>query len=314
METKKLTTEIIKKWQDQEPDEIHINSFIKKYHIDPEDNLVYQVFSRQARDGELKKLGRGWYRKVEPITPIKWWNGDMREALPIVHPYGIDDSSSFDFDGVEIFAGDTILVEGLTNMAKTAYALNFMVNNLHLFPATRLMVNEYKPIRFRKRMEHFTWADYWDEDKPKFEVIPVTKNHEDYVLRDAQNIVDWVLLRKDFWEIAGLIEDMQMKVGQGLLLVVLQRMPGHSEPMGGGWGGVLPALHVSIDRPFKLTVKKVKSYKGNNPEGKVYAFDIVDGGSKFHRIREVKNCPRCKGAYGNKYCQACLGKGFVEIE
>jgi len=145
--------------------------------------------------------------------------------------------------------------------------------------------------------------------------LPVTKNFEDYILPNAMNIVDWVLLRKDFWEIAGLIEDMQMKLGEnGLLVIVLQRMSGHSEPMGGGWGGVLPALHITIDRPFKMTVKKVKSCKGISPENRVYAFDIVDSGSKFHNIREVNNCARCKGIYDeNKHCPECHGKGFVEL-
>lgn len=309
----KITTEKIREFINREEDEININGFLRKYNIDPENDLVYKVFQRLVADGELKRIKRGWYRKIEKVAPIAWWEAAGREPLQIVYPYGIEDNSSFELENAEIFDGDSILVDGLTNMAKTAWVLNLMVNNLGLFPLTRLMVNEYKPIRFQKRMERFTWVDFWNEDKPKFEVLPITKNFEDYIIPNALNIIDWILLRGDFWTIAGIIEDMQMKMaGNGLLVVVLQRMPGHPDPMGGGWGGVLPALHITLDKPFKLTVKKVKSYKGYNPEGKIYAFDIIEGGSTFHNIREVKNCPKCKGVYGNKWCQSCNGKGFVE--
>lgn len=315
----KLTTDRIKELIQQEEDEIQINAFLRKYRIDPENDLVYQVFKRLVDDGEFKRVKRGWYRKIEHIKPILWWEMEEREPLKITFPYDIEDNTTFEaLNDVEVLDGDTILVDGLTNWGKTAWVRNLMVNNLDLFPATRLMVNEYKPTRFKRRMKHFDWVDYWNEEKPRFEVLPVTKNFEDYIIPNAMNIIDWVLLRKDFWEIAGLIEDMQMKLGgEGLLVVVLQRMPGHPEPMGGGWGAVLPALHITLDRPFKMTIRKVKSYKGSsNPEGKVYAFDIVDAGSKFRNIREVKNCPVCNSTgykYGAK-CKTCFGKGYIEID
>jgi hypothetical protein len=117
--------------------------------------------------------------------------------------------------------------------------------------------------------------------------------------------------------VAGITEDMQMKLGEnGLLVLVVQKTGDKEWGQGGEWGQFLPAAYFIIDRPGKLTVKKIKSYKlgSSNPEGKIFAFDIIDSGSKFHNIREVKNCPKCKGFYGNKWCKSCSGKGYIELE
>ena len=317
-DTFKLTKDLIEKWLGNEEEEFRLDTIRKKYNISAESDLFYKTISRMVESGQLQRLRRGWYRKVKQIAPIQWWTGEKTDRIPLKWPYGIEDESSFGFDDtIEVFPGDSIVIAGTSNQGKTTMALNLLLNNLDLFPNSRLMVNEYKPQRFRDRMEQFTWANYWNEDKPRFETLPVIENHIDYILKDAHNLIDWLYIGENFWEVADRIQRMQMKLGErGLLTVVLQKTTIKEWGVGAEWGTFFPAVYFTIDPPGRLHVWKVKSApKGiMKPEGKDYAFDIIERGSQFFNIREVEMCPSCKGRrfiYGDK-CKRCYGKGFVE--
>jgi len=314
---KKLTQELVSTWLEFEEDEFNIESFRRKHNIEA-DSVVFRVsLHRFVEAGKLKRIKRGWYRKVREIEPIVWWESKETLPIPIIWPYGVEDMSSFGFDEtVEIFPGDAIVIAGRSNWGKTCFALNFLVNNLKLFEGATMMVNEYKPQRFKNRMSKFTWVDFWNESKPKFELLPITENHVDYIKANYLNIIDWLNITGDFWIVAKVIEEIQMQLRSGIALVVLQKTGGKEYGVGGDWGTFFPSFYATIDPPGVLTVTKVKSAPMGaiKPDGKKLAFDIVDAGSKFHRIREVKTCPKCKGRGYNydKECEVCHKTGYVE--
>jgi hypothetical protein len=322
-----LTKELIEKWLQNEEEEFAIEAFRKKHNIEAESDNFYKVIGRKVEGGELFRLKRGWYRKIKQLPPIKWWDGDRVEPLALTWPYGMEISpdgdviteSEFGFENkVEVYPGDSIMIAGNSNWGKTSFARNLMVNNLDLFPGTLLMVNEYKPQRFRAEMERYKWVSIWDGDRPRFETLAVTDNHIDYIRRDWLNIIDWLHIKGEFWTIADLIEQMQMKVGNGLLVILTQKTGEKDRGVGGDWGVFFPAVYMTISPPGKLELVKVKSSPSgvSNPQGKLYAFDIIERGSQFRNIREVINCPSCKGRrviYGDK-CKKCEGKGYKEIE
>jgi hypothetical protein len=320
---KQLTKEQILAWLAKEEEEFSIENFRKKYKILPDSDVLYVTFNRLIQERKLRRLRRGWYRKVPPVEPINWWDGEKRRNYPIVWPYGVDDNSSFHFDdSIEILPGDIIALAGRSNAGKSCFAINFLVNNLHLFKSALLMVNEFKPDRFRNRMERIDWVDFWNESKPRFKLLPVDRDHANFIEPDGLNVIDWLHVTDNFWQVANQIQDMQMQLRQGILLVVLQKTAGKNLGVGGDWGTFFPAVYMTIDYPYRLTVWKVKGTPeptpgqpvATKPEGKMYAFDIIDRGSKFHRIREVRSCRACKGtgsAFGAD-CKACEGKGYLD--
>jgi len=323
--TEKLTKHTIRKWLEgvETGKEFHINDIRRELNIDPENSTLRSILSRDlVNEGFIKPSGRrdGWYRKIRKIEPINWWDIGEAQRLPLVFPYGVEDGSTFGFDdNIEIFYGDSIVVAGVSNWGKTTFVNNILVNNIDLFEQNVLMVNEYRPQRFKNRMGKMTWNNIWNGDgTPKFDLIPTVEDHIDFIKPNALNIIDWVNLPSDVWRIGKYIEEMQMLLRNGILIVVLQK----SRAKDYGWGGesseFIPAAYFAIDPPGKLTVRKIKSAPkgGMKPEGKMYGFEIIDGGTKFHNIREVSKCPKCKGwrVYQGANCDRCDGKGYIDKE
>ena len=59
-----LTKNKILEWLNREEDEFAIEAFRKKYNIDPEGYNLYKTFSDLIDEGVLRRLRRGWYKRV----------------------------------------------------------------------------------------------------------------------------------------------------------------------------------------------------------------------------------------------------------
>ena len=117
-----------------------------------------------------------------------------------------------------------------------------------------------------------------------------------------------------FWSVQTIIENIQKKLNKGIAVIALQKSEYKTMGDGGGFGERLSSVYLVMDFE-RLTVRKVKEYRGKNPNGKMYAFKIVDGGTKFYDIQEVKPCRTCAstGSKQGKPCEMCNGSGVVSV-
>ena len=237
------------------------------------------------------------------------------KEYPILFPDGRDDMSSFGFeDSVKFFPGDMMLLGGEGNKGKTAWCLNLAVANCNRYPITYFS-SEFNRVKFEDRMSHFDWGDYRNGNGFKFEVVRRTKDFEDAIAERPDNfcIVDWVKGDDDLYKMSGLLGRMKDKVGDGFLVVALQKRS-YKEVAEGG-EGTLDFVDLYLTLSYeKLRVIKVKTPKINNPEGKIYGFQILNQGSKFSNIREIRICKNCwgKGVKYQKECELC-DKGYVDV-
>ena len=279
---------------------------------------------------ELSKLvGKGTLEKVtSPIYKplyryidntckyIDWVNAASSDVLDIKWPYGIEDDSRFGFDGrVKISPGDAIVLAGVSNMGKSTFCHNFVWENMDEFPCT-LMGNEYVPGKFKRRVGRMTWKDPLNPDgTPKFELIERREGWKDIIRPDNINIIDWINLSDKFYEIGKIIEDIQARLHRGIVMIALQKDEHKTRGLGGGFSEHLSSLYLSIDYE-RLTIVKAKEWTEWNPNGKMYGFKIVDGGTKFHNIRLIRKCKTCWGSGHSKggQCEHCGGTGYVDDE
>ena len=245
-------------------------------------------------------------------------------------PRCYEDNTEFGIeDFVEVFAGDLILITGDTNLGKTTIALSIMGENLGLFKGTTLMGSEYTASdgqispKFKRRMKRMSWVEWMNGDgHPRFQLLPVGSDYEDYIESGHNNIVDWISLPGEYYLIDMVMKAIKDRVGDGVAVVVLQKNKGQEFAEGGQRSERYADVVLKID-PYGtsgeglLTIGKVKAPKGR-ATGRTFAFDIVDYGANLHGRREVVKCRSCWGKGWKKAgntsipCPDCNKTGYVD--
>lgn len=316
-----------KLWQliELEEPEFYIETFRKKHDIDPENSTLYSSFNRLLAEKKLKRLGRGLYKKLKQVKPIRSLRASEAKPFELFFPYGYEDATSFGFEEIlEIDEGNCIVIAGVSNSAKTAWVINMLALNMDKHPCI-LMGNEYARAdnqlspAFVRRLNRMSWAN-WENGTGdlKFIILPVKEDYEDWVEPGKINFIDWINLSDNFYQIGKIIEDIKSAVGTGIAVVVLQKADENLLARGGGFSRDLADFYISID-PMgsyqrRLTVVKAKAAK-QYLDGRMWGFEVVSGGTQFHNIREVKKCTKCYGrghfSSGGE-CQECNGIGYID--
>ncbi len=328
-----ITPDEVKKFlSSMQGQNITIAGLRTEFHILPETksfDSIRTIIHRLVEQKILKSVGnRGEYRVVKIIEPVNWWDDKGNEdPIDFKFPRCYEDESKFGIeDLVEVFAGDLILVGGFSNGGKTAIALSLMGENLNLMPAV-LMGSEYTAIddkispKFKRRMKRMNWVKWiTDEGKPRFELLPVGFDYEDYIKPDHLNIVDWISLPGEYYLIDSVMKSMKDRVGNGIVVAVLQKNRTAEFPEGGERAERYADVYMAID-PYgnesMLTLGKVKAPK-DKATGRMWAFSIVDYGANLYNIREIVKCPKCWGkgylrsGNNNTRCSTCEGKKYID--
>ncbi|MBA7587812.1 hypothetical protein ES708_29854 [subsurface metagenome] len=226
----KLTRQMVETFVDLEDDEFSLERLRTKHNIDPSSSTFKMAISNMKEKRLIKWLGRGVYRKVKPVKPVVWWNGDTEEPLDFRFPKSYEDESSFGIeDMVEIFVGDMVLISGRSNYGKTAIALSILGENLSLMNGI-LMGSEYTATngkaspKFKRRMKRMSWVSWMDGDgKPRFDLLPVGADYEDYVEPDKLNVIDWISLPGEYYLIDRVMKAIKDRVGNGVAVPVIQK-------------------------------------------------------------------------------------------
>ena len=165
------------------------------------------------------------------------------------------------------------------------------------------------------------WVEWMVDGNPRFTLLPVGSDYEDYIESDWQNIIDWISLPGEYYLIDRVMKAIKDRVGNGVAVAVLQKNKGQEFAEGGQRSERYADVVLKIDpygeKESILTIGKVKSPKGKST-GRTWAFSIVDYGANLYNIREVVRCPKCWGkgyirsGQNNIKCSGCQGKRFVD--
>ncbi len=279
-------------------------------------NLITIKLAYEVKRGNLKKSNR-LYRYIDSTYTLMDWVHALEQAtIDITWPYDHENTDTFGFDGhVVISPGQVIILAGVSNTGKTAFAHNVVWDNMDKYQCT-LIGNEYTPANFKRRVSRMTWADPLKEDgSPKFELIERYDNWEDIIRPDNLNVIDWITVGDNFYKIGQVIEGIKSKLRGGIALICLQKSGGKELGEGGSFSERLSSLYLIMDFG-KLTVRKAKEWNGKNPNGKIYGFEIIEGGTQFHNIREIKKCGKCWGSgksHGSD-CDKCNASGYIDVK
>uniref|UniRef100_A0A6M3KZT2 Uncharacterized protein n=1 Tax=viral metagenome TaxID=1070528 RepID=A0A6M3KZT2_9ZZZZ len=269
--------------------------------------------SRKVQQGILEKVSNRYIYIDSSYKVIDWLNASV-ESFDVKFPYGIEDQTKFGFDGSALISpGDIIVIAGQSNAGKTLFCLNLLWENMDNYPCT-LMGNEYAPGKFKRRVFRMKWRSPVNVDgQPKFELIERFNRWQDIIRPNNINIIDWINITDNFYQIGGIIEAIKGKLERGIAVISLQKSGENPHGRGGTFSVDMTSLYLSMDFN-RLTVIKSKEWERYNPNRKTYGFEIVNQGTQFQNIRAIKKCYRCKGNGFNNQgkCDECGGTGWID--
>lgn len=322
-----LTLEKVKQFVELEVDEFTLEEIRRKHQIDASSANFYMAIKRLLEARYIKKLGRGRYRKVRIVEPIKVFGRKRRPLVVMKAPVDREtlEPMSFFYD-IRFRQGDLILLSGYKNKGKTALSMNMVAENLEMNPA--LMGNEYVMLtpegyepapRFLNRLDNMDWVQWVNGNgDERFDLYPVYNDFAEQVKSGRLNVIDWVNLQGEYYLISPVMEGIKRGLGDGIGVVVLQKSAGKEAGRGGDLSKDFADVELLLDPlgddpdAVLLTVATVK--ESNAPVmGKRFAYKIREG-VKIVDFREVVKCGAC---WGKKWttrgpCQACDKTGYVD--
>ena len=183
---------------------------------------------------------------------------------------------------VNIYPKSIAIIAGEPNSGKTAYLLNLARKNMDYFPV-QYFSSEMEATELKIRLKNFNMPlTNWQKVKFKFR----TENFEEVVDPDGFNIIDYLQVHKDFYEISGLIHKIHEKLNKGVAFIALQKPKGRDEALGGQRTLDLARLYLAISPGiFKIVKAKVWHTADINPNGIQKRFKL-GGGATFKMVND----------------------------
>lgn len=219
------------------------------------------VFRRIER--EVEKLD---IYSVDPGNEIDMW-------LPLdLHKYS------------KILPSNLIVFAGSPNSGKTCMMMNIAIMNLNQGMPVKYITSEMDALEFRTRAELF--HDVPLEDWRGLDIEVSASNFHDRIEPDGINIIDYLEISTNFFEIAGMMKSIFDKLRKGVAIIAVQKDQHSERGRGGSFGEEKPRLYVTLTgNPPNGNIAKVRKLKNirgkDNINGKQLTYNIIDGSTIY---------------------------------
>jgi hypothetical protein len=178
---------------------------------------------------------------------------------------------------VNLYPKSIAILAGEPNSGKTAYLLNLAKRNMKDFNV-HYFSSEMEATELKIRLEKFNRPlEEWKKVKFKFR----TETFDEVIDPNGFNIIDYLQVHKDFYEISGLIHNIHAKLNKGVAFIALQKPKGRDEAVGGSRTLDLARLYLSIaPGVMKIVKAKIWADPNFNPNGRSRKF-LLGGGANF---------------------------------
>ena len=228
--------------------------------------------------------------KLEPIRnrsgTYRYMNGQMEEIdflnvdvtpYPIKYPFGVHEL-------VETYKKSLVVLAGEPNAGKTAYLLNLAWKNKALRPVYFSSEMGAAELQIRLKKFNHPLSDWKD-----VRFISKSADFKAVIDPNGLNIIDYLEVAKDFYEIGGLLTEIFNTLNDGVAVVGIQKPTGRDTGIGGARTLDKARLYMAIE-PGILKIVKGKLWRQDcvNPNGMFVKWTLV-GGAVFHILRNPDN-------------------------
>lgn len=230
------------------------------------------IMGRLVKDGILSRhpsQNKQWRFIDIKRTNILYKNASAAGIIPVKWPLGIENK-------VNLLPGNIAVIAGVSGTGKTTLGLNFIKLNqdkfhIHLFCSEM----DEAGVQLRERLELFEGIDI---NEWTFDAHYQTEHFEDVIEPDAINVIDYLEMTTNLFEINIHLTAISHKIGSGLAVVFIQKKMGALLGYGGEFSMFKASLYVNLDLN-KATIVKGRSWanKMQNPAGLYREFRIFNG-------------------------------------
>jgi len=230
------------------------------------------AFKRLVEKGKIEPVSNrsGQYRYLNGnIDELDFMNADTT-PFDIRFPLGVHEL-------VEIYKKSVIVLAGEPNAGKTAFLLNLAKKNM-LSQDVTYYSSEMGAAELQIRLKKFNRPL---EEWKKVKWVARSGDFDKAINPNGLNIIDYLEVAKDFYEIGGLLTNIFNALDQGVAVVGLQKPPGRDVGVGGARTLDKARLYLSIE-PGILKIVKGKIWRQEcvNPNG-MYIRWLLGGGANF---------------------------------
>lgn len=233
--------------------------------------MCRMAFKRLVEKGELEQVPNqvGIYRSVNGnLSPLDFMNADT-VPFPIKFPLGVHEY-------VTLYKKSLVVLAGEPNAGKTAFLLNTAWKNLDQHP--NYFSSEMGAAELQIRLKKFP------HDLHKWKDVNFYAKASDFpkvIDPNGLNIIDYLEVSKDFYEIGGLLTDIFNALDKGVAVVAIQKPAGRDVGVGGARTLDKARLYLSI-APGILKIVKGKIWRDEciNPNG-LWVKWSLGGGANF---------------------------------
>ena len=208
---------------------------------------------------------------------IDWLNATT-ESFSIRWPLEIEEF-------VEVQPGDVVVIAGETNAGKSTFLVNLLNLNKQRKDGRKIhyFSSEIGPADLKQRIERFEEPlDTFD-----FNFYERSSNHADVIRPDDINIIDYLEMSDNFYQVGGYIREIHEQLNTGIAIIAIQKKAGAETGRGGDFSMEKAALYVTISQYLNLSgrlegqeiriTKGKKWARDSNPNGLRRRFKIVHG-------------------------------------
>jgi hypothetical protein len=229
---------------------------------------------RLVEEGLIERVASKprYFRVVDTDMEKIDWQSAAVEEFPVRLPFHIEKL-------VKIYPKNIIVIAGEFDAGKTTFLLNLAVMNCNQMPV-HYFSSEMGDQELRMRMALFdsimpdTWSKihFWERDR----------DFHDVIAPDDLNIIDFLELYGDYYQIAGKLADIYRKLGKGIAVVALQKPSSRDWGEGGEKGLQKPRLYLSLSKgtppePNTIKIVKAKNFRHENPVGLELDYKLIKG-------------------------------------
>jgi len=229
-------------------------------------NIVTALLRLKDR-GIIERTGTrdGCYRRIDTEADDIDFVNVADNGLDVKWPFAIERF-------VKILPKNIVVIAGSPNAGKTAFLLNLINLNQQKHKIIYFS-SEMGALELHNRLAKFGFPlDSWN-----FRAVERSSNFADVIDPDAINIIDFLELHADFWQVGGMIKNIYDKIKTGLAVIALQKNPGTDFGLGGQRSVEKARLYLSMDQN-KLSIQKAKNWASTeNPNNMTVRFKLIDG-------------------------------------